>query len=326
MKEVKADGRKKISPWLGAPLVLGAFAAALVWLERRRPLRTEGREPKLQRDARNLLVAGAGGLVLRFAEKPVAERLAALVERRGWGLLKILPLPRWLETALAVLLLDYTLYLWHVLTHRAPFLWRFHIAHHADLELTTTTALRFHFGELLISVAWRAGQILLIGVSSRALSVWQTLLLLSIMFHHSNARLPYWLERRLVYLIVTPRMHGIHHSTVRAETDSNWSSGLTIWDRLHGTLRLDVPQAEIEIGVPAYRAPKDVTLAQTLALPFVRQRPSWWLPDNGDEPRRHVAPHISDYLLSLNRSARHWDRKLTAEDTEGTEKKMMSDE
>jgi sterol desaturase/sphingolipid hydroxylase (fatty acid hydroxylase superfamily) len=259
-------GGGKVPSWLGGALVLGAFGA-LVWLERRRPLRRE-RESKLARARRNLAVAALGAAALRLAERPAAERLTALVERRRWGLLKLARLPAWAEVALACVLLDYTLYLWHVATHRVPFLWRFHVVHHADLDLDATTALRFHFAELALSVPWRAAQILCIGVSPLALSVWQTLLMLSILFHHSNVRLPARVERGLNLLLVTPRMHGIHHSVVREETDSNWSSGLTLWDRLHGTLRLDVPQDTIEIGVPDYREPREVGLTKILALPF----------------------------------------------------------
>ena len=264
-------GGGKVPSWLRGALVLGAFGA-LVWLERRRPLREE-REPKLRRSARNLAVALAGAAALRLTEAPLAERLTALVERRRWGLLKRARLPAWVEVAAAVVLLDYTLYLWHVLTHRAPWLWRFHVVHHIDLDLDATTALRFHFAELVVSVPWRAAQILALGVSPLALSVWQTLLMLSILFHHSNVRLPAGLERGLNLFVVTPRMHGIHHSTVKEETDSNWSSGLTLWDRLHGTLRLDVPQVGIDIGVPAYREPREVGLTSMLALPFAEGRP-----------------------------------------------------
>ena len=270
---------RKVPGWLSGALVLGAFGA-LAWLERRRPLR-EAREPKLDRAARNLAVAGLGGATLRLLEKPVTDRLTALVERRRWGLLKASRLPAWLEVAAACVLLDYTLYLWHVLTHRAPFLWRFHVAHHVDLDLDATTALRFHFAELALSVPWRAAQIVVIGVSPQSLSVWQTLLMLSVLFHHSNVRLPVGAERRLNRLVVTPRMHGIHHSTVREETDSNWSSGLTLWDRLHGTLRLDVPQEAVDIGVPAYRDPREVGLAEVLSMPFGEQRATWRLIEDG---------------------------------------------
>jgi sterol desaturase/sphingolipid hydroxylase (fatty acid hydroxylase superfamily) len=286
---------QKSQSWLSLPLIFGAFGA-LLWLERRRPLRREV-EPKLTHDARNLVVAGLGAVSLQLTENPIAGQLTALVERRKLGLLKLVRLPVWLETALAVVLLDYTLYVWHVLTHKVPFLWRFHLVHHADLDLDASTALRFHFGELVISVPWRVSQIILIGVSPLAFSLWQTLTLLSILFHHSNVRLPIETEHWLNRLIVTPRMHGIHHSIVRDETDSNWSSGLTIWDRLHGTLRLNLPQDEITIGVPAYRDPDDVKLPKVLLMPFCEQRATWLLPDDG-EPRREPLPLPPDHLLA----------------------------
>jgi sterol desaturase/sphingolipid hydroxylase (fatty acid hydroxylase superfamily) len=195
-------------------------------------------------------------------------RAAAMVERRRWGLVKWLRLPLWLEVCAAVVLMDYTLYLWHVLTHRVPLLWRFHAVHHIDLDMDASTAIRFHFGELMLSTPWRVAQVVAIGTSPLALSIWQTALLASILFHHSNLQLPLDVERRLSRVIVTPRMHGIHHSALRRETESNWSSGLSAWDWLHRTLRLNVPQLEITIGVPGFRSTDAVGLAKMLALPF----------------------------------------------------------
>lgn len=285
----------KLSKWMETVLVVGA-CGVLVWLERRRPLR-RAVEPKLRREARNLAVAAVGAIALQMTERPVVERLTALVERRRWGLLKRVRLPKWMEAALAVVLMDYTLYVWHMLTHRVPSLWRFHLVHHVDTDLDASTALRFHFAELVCSVPWRAAQVLVLGVSPFSFSVWQTFLFLSITFHHSNVRLPVGVERRLNRFIVTPRMHGIHHSNVREETDSNWSSGLTVWDWLHGTLRLDVPQDEITIGVPAYREPEEVGLREILVLPFVEQRPAW-LSTEGIRPVRRLRLAASTGQLS----------------------------
>jgi sterol desaturase/sphingolipid hydroxylase (fatty acid hydroxylase superfamily) len=138
---------------------------------------------------------------------------------------------------------------------------------------------RFHFGELTLSTPWRVAQVVAIGTSPLALSIWQTGLLMSILFHHSNVELPLTIERRLGRVFVTPRMHGIHHSDVRDETDSNWSSGLTLWDWLHGTLKLNVPQREITIGLPAFRGPDEVTLPKMVALPFRQQKAYWALPE-----------------------------------------------
>ena len=279
---------RKVSKWISAPLIVGAFGL-LAWLERRRPLR-RAVEDKLRREGRNLAVAAIGAATLQLAERPLVEQTAMLVERRRWGLLKLARLPTWLDTALAVMLMDYTLYLWHVLTHRVPFLWRFHVVHHVDLDLDASTALRFHFAELALSVPWRTAQILIIGVSPRALSAWQRFLFLSIIFHHSNVRLPVGAERTLNRLVVTPRMHGIHHSMAREETNSNWSSGLTVWDWLHKTLRLNVPQSEITIGVPAYRQPVEVELPKILIMPFAEEREAWRLPVDEQQPARKSLP------------------------------------
>jgi sterol desaturase/sphingolipid hydroxylase (fatty acid hydroxylase superfamily) len=274
---------KRIPGWLSGAIVVGAFLAVAV-AESRRPLRVQ-QHAKLRRDLRNLTVAALSAATLQVLEKPVVDPLSRLVERRRWGVLKQASLPPWLESALAILLMDYTLYLWHILTHRSRLLWRLHQVHHVDLDMDATTALRFHFAEMAVSVPYRAAQVALLGVAPRPLSLWQTLLFVSIIFHHSNLRLPLWLERRLVRFIVTPRMHGIHHSIIEEETSSNWSSGLTIWDRLHGTLRLDIRQDEITVGVPAYRDPDEVTLPGLVEMPFVEQRPAWLLLD-GSKPRR----------------------------------------
>jgi sterol desaturase/sphingolipid hydroxylase (fatty acid hydroxylase superfamily) len=284
-------GTKKVPGWLSA-LLVGGTLCALLWLEHRRPLRRRSVEPKGRRDTRNLAVAGLSAAAIQIAEKPVTGPLTRFVERRRWGLLKQFSLLTWMEVPLAVALLDYTLYVWHILVHKVPFLWRFHQPHHVDLDMDASTAVRFHFGEMVLSVPWRATQIALIGVSPLSLSVWQTATLVEILFHHSNVEVPIRVERWLCRLIVTPRMHGIHRSVVPEETASNWSSGLTVWDWLHGTLRLNVPQREIVVGVPAYREPEEVTLPKVLAMPFEEQRDSWHLPGDGTprQPPLPVAP------------------------------------
>ena len=264
---------------VSGPLLAGTFLA-LVYLEVRYPLRRSV-EPKVRHVARNLALATFTAAAVRLAEMPAVLPIARRVAAGRWGLLGWASLPAWLDVLLAMVLLDYTLYVWHVLTHRVPLLWRLHVVHHVDRDLDASTALRFHFAEVVVSVGWRLGQVLLIGVSPLAFSAWQTATLVSVMFHHANVRLPIAAERRLNRFVVTPRMHGIHHSIVREETDSNWSSGLTVWDRLHGTLRLDVPQANVTIGVPAYGDGHDVTLGKLVAMPFRPLRPGWELPGGG---------------------------------------------
>jgi sterol desaturase/sphingolipid hydroxylase (fatty acid hydroxylase superfamily) len=249
------------------PVVVVAAAILLWWAERKRPLRRTV-EPTPVRQARNVTVAGLAALTVQLAERPVVEPLAHFVEANRWGLVPRLRGPAWVRTLAALLLLDYTLYLWHVLVHRVPVLWRFHAVHHVDRDLDASTAVRFHFGELTISVPWRALQVAAIGVSPAQLHLWQRMLLVSILFHHSNVKLPRPVERILGLIVMTPRLHGIHHSDVRVVRDANWSSGLTVWDWLHGTLRNDLPQDAITIGVEGRADPADVTLPRLIAMPF----------------------------------------------------------
>lgn len=252
---------------------LGALFFTLLALEKKRPLR-RAVDDKRQRAAVNSVVAGVSSIFLIAGELPVTRGLTKLVERKRLGILPLLP--KQARILAGLLLLDYTIYLWHVMLHKLPTLWRFHISHHTDRDLDVLTAMRFHFGELLYSVLFRSAQILLIGVSWKLLNLWQILLAGSILFHHSNVRLPEKGERVLNFFVMSPRLHGIHHSENEDETNSNWSSGLTVWDRLHGTFREQAPKL-ITIGVPAFSESDDTTLLSTLALPFKHPRPSLFL-------------------------------------------------
>jgi sterol desaturase/sphingolipid hydroxylase (fatty acid hydroxylase superfamily) len=271
--------------WIPSALLL-AFVGTVFWLERRKPLRPRV-DPGPRRVMRNLAVAGITAATVTATERPVIRRLTEWVDRRGSGLVPNLRLPNWLAAVITVVLLDYTLYLWHILLHRVPLLWRFHLAHHVDLDLDASTALRFHFGEFLLSIPWRVAQVLLIGATPQTLALWQRLTAAEVLFHHSNLRLPPRVEQWLRRVIVTPRLHGIHHSTIREERDSNFSSGLTVWDRLHGTIRGDMPQQEITIGVPPYEDKTDVTFGKTLLVPFVTAR-------RQKKPALSAAPLVDD--------------------------------
>lgn len=239
--------------------------AGLIWFEKRRALRSVHRN-KLRRDVRNLAIAAPAGAVMQALDMPVALRVAELAQQKGWGILPSLRLPRAVSTVAGILLLDYTLYWWHYLTHRVPVLWRFHQVHHVDREMDATTAIRFHFGEIAVSVAFRAAQVAAIGPSPMAVAAWQVFLFLCILFHHSNVRLPVAFERILARFIITPRLHGIHHSIAPQEVNSNWSSGLTVWDWLHSTLRTEVPQEALTLGVPGFL--NGMTAREALAMPF----------------------------------------------------------
>jgi sterol desaturase/sphingolipid hydroxylase (fatty acid hydroxylase superfamily) len=255
---------------IGAPILVLGFVA-LLFFERRWPLRQRV-DRWLRRLLINLMVAGPSFLILRLLLIPAVVAVAAWAEHRDLGLLRLVEWPSVVEIVVAVLLLDYTMYFWHWLNHRVPFLWRFHHVHHTDLDLDVSTAFRFHFGEMLLSVAARAAQVVIVGASPIAALIYEIVLEASTEFHHSNVRLPLRFERVLSWFVMTPRAHGIHHSIVAEETNSNFSNFLMLWDRLHRTLRLNVRQDEIVVGVPDYRDARELGLISLLLMPFRRQR------------------------------------------------------
>ncbi|HVT02467.1 MAG TPA: sterol desaturase family protein [Thermoanaerobaculia bacterium] len=279
--------RRDLPGWLAAALIGGAFVAISI-AEARRPLRRQ-RESRTRRTARNFTMAGLTAAALSALQAPFLVPVARRVEDEKLGLLYQLPLGPATRTILGVLLLDYTLWWWHWMNHGIGFFWRFHLVHHVDRDLDASTAIRFHFGEMSLSVFYRMAQVRLLGIDRRATAIWQWLLMISIFFHHSNIRLSPRTERLLVKLLVTPRMHGIHHSDYRDETDSNWSSLLSWWDYLHGTMRLDIPQDDVTIGVPAYQDEASVTLPEIVLLPLHGER-SDWVAEDGNEKIERVAP------------------------------------
>jgi sterol desaturase/sphingolipid hydroxylase (fatty acid hydroxylase superfamily) len=258
----------------------------MLFAERFAPLRRSV-ESKLRRVVRNLAIGGVSAALTPFLQAPLLQPVASWIVRDRVGLLQVTNWPPWVDILIGIVLLDYTLWWWHWANHRVPFFWRFHLVHHADRDLDTSTALRFHFGELMLSIPIRAAQMIVIGVDPHMLWLWQTILFGSILFHHSNVRLPLALERVLVRIIVTPRMHGIHHSDRLNETNSNWSSLLSWWDYLHRTMLLDVPQSDVVIGVPAYSEASDVTVGKMLLQPFLRQRRDFHLADGRLAVRDH---------------------------------------
>lgn len=278
---------KKIFNWIAGPLAALGFGLLLL-AETKRPLR-KATSCKLRRATTNVGVAAVTGLTIRLLFLPVVSAAADFAQKRRVGLLHRLPLPKALRFAAELLLLDYTLYWWHRLMHRNALLWRCHMVHHTDLDLDVLTAGRFHFAEYVLSVGYRAAQVMVIGARPAAIAISETCVMVAAEFHHSNVRLPLGFERRLNSVVVTPRMHGIHHSTIEHESNSNFATVLTLWDAVHGTLKLNVPQDEITIGLAAYRDPEEFTLAKLLALPFGRQKDAWALPDNSRPKRKALA-------------------------------------
>lgn len=260
--QVDSDFLKYAGP---AVLLLGYTAVLL--LERARPLR-QRKTVFSRRLATNVALTGltflAGGMVVR----PAALGVSFWAEGRSFGLLNAFALPGWVKFAAAFLLMDLSFYYWHRINHTIPILWRFHSVHHIDQDLDATTSFRFHFGEVLYSVFFRVLQVGLLGIGPATYIVYELFFQSATLFHHSNLKLPIEVERRLNHVIVTPRMHGIHHSVVRSELNSNYSVIFRWWDALNGSLLLNIPQSAINIGVGRYQRPGDNSLGRLLALPF----------------------------------------------------------
>jgi sterol desaturase/sphingolipid hydroxylase (fatty acid hydroxylase superfamily) len=227
------------------------------------------RGPRLRLNASIALFAGAAA---RFLMLPGALLAARECRRRGLGLVNVLRLHGPASTAVAFVLLDATMYLWHRANHDVGWLWRAHEVHHADDDLDATTAIRFHPAELVASVPARVAQIVLVGASPASVLAYELVMDLAAIFHHSGVGLPERFDRILRTVVVTPRMHYVHHGATLEETSSNWSIVLSAWDRLFGTYRDPdaAPPATRTIGSPGPTASAPRGLLALLLLPFAR--------------------------------------------------------
>lgn len=188
---------------------------------------------------------------------------------KSFGLLRLVQLPPATATVAAIVLFDGWMYLWHRANHKIGFLWRFHRVHHSDPEMDATTATRFHTGEILISSALRLAVIPLLGITVGQLLAYEMLLLPVILFHHSNVQFPEKMDRWLRLLIVTPAIHRVHHSRLRDETDSNYSSVFSFWDRIAKTFRLRWDGQPVNFGLNEFGAKRWERLPSLLRMPFV---------------------------------------------------------
>lgn len=250
-----------------APILAVVFVVLFI-ADHKRRLR-KSTQPLTKRLVTNSIVAAPAFGLLRFAFLPLMVKLARQNKRCGFA--NLIPQFSFLRLISIFLILDYGNYLWHVLNHKIPVLWRFHLVHHTDLDLDTLTAFRFHFGEMVGSVFFRGLFVLLSGATAKEVLAYELLFEAATQFHHSNMKLPLKLEHGLNRLIVTPRMHGIHHSVNKQETDSNYSVIFSFWDRLHQTFRNIHDDKQIVIGVPTHRDPVQMTADYLLTMPFKQQ-------------------------------------------------------
>jgi sterol desaturase/sphingolipid hydroxylase (fatty acid hydroxylase superfamily) len=271
-------------PALVTFVIVASLFGVFFVVERFVPLRATKSE-LLARLIVNLCFSALAFGVAAAIVRPAARSAMRWAGLQSFGLIHIAALPATAQFIVAFLLMDLSFYWWHLLNHRIPFLWRFHNVHHIDPDLDVSTGFRFHFGEVAMSAIFRVVQVALIGISAPAFATYELVFQANTLFHHSNVRLPIRVERLLNRVLVTPRMHGIHHSQVEGETNSNYSVVFPWWDRLHRTLGLNIPQSEIVIGVPGYSTPEDSKLINSLLMPFRKQR-DYWRTHDGKVPQR----------------------------------------
>ena len=226
------------------------------------------RKGRLRHAARNLSLALINTVMLSVAFAGLTAASLAWAGRVGFGLLRWVQAPVWLETLAALLLIDAWMYGWHRANHRLPFLWRFHRVHHSDSEMDVTTAARFHVGEIALSSLLRLAVFPLLGVALWQALLYEVILLPVIQFHHSNMALQERWDRLMRWLVVTPNMHRLHHSRRRPETDSNYSSIFSFWDRLAKTFRQVGDTHDLSLGLEGFDGEAWKTLPGLLRTPF----------------------------------------------------------
>lgn len=256
-------------PAIRLSFFLGVFALVALWelAAPRRALTVS----KALRWSSNLGLVVLNTVILRLVFPLAGAGLAAFCAQQGWGLLNHFQVSAALAIPLAVIAMDFVIWLQHVMVHAVPALWRLHRVHHADLDYDVTTGARFHPIEILLSMLIKFATIVVLGPPVVAVVIFEVLLNATAMFNHGNIRLPAGVDRVLRLFVVTPDMHRVHHSVEDDECNSNFGFNLPWWDRLFGTYR-DQPRAGHEamaIGIRGYSNPSEVDrLDGMLILPF----------------------------------------------------------
>jgi len=253
---------------------LGVLVLMALW-ERLTPRRPQSIK-RLIRWPNNLGLVVLNTFVVRLLFPLAGVGMALLAQAKGWGLFNIVPGPAWFAIPAGLLLLDLTIYGQHVAFHAVPLLWRLHRMHHADLEFDVTTGLRFHPGEIVVSMLVKLLAIVVLGALPIVVLAFEVVLNATSIFNHGNVRLPPRLDRVLRLLVVTPDMHRVHHSIDRRETDSNFGFNVTWWDRLFGTYRAQpaLGHDRMTLGIDLFREERELWLDRMLLQPLRRDVPA----------------------------------------------------
>lgn len=255
-------------PYIRLAVFGGVFALMAIWEfigpRRKQAIGRGWRWPN------NLGVVVVDTLLVRIMFSTTAVGLALITQARGFGLINVVALPTWVGVVASVVVLDFAIYLQHVLFHAVPTLWRLHRMHHADLEFDVTTGLRFHPIEILLSMVIKLTVVAALGAPALAVLIFEVLLNGTSMFNHSNVRIALRLDSVLRWFVVTPDMHRVHHSILSRETNSNFGFNLPWWDRLFGTYRAQPTAGHdgMTIGIEQFREPRELRLDRMLVQPF----------------------------------------------------------
>ncbi|MBT3707763.1 MAG: sterol desaturase family protein [Proteobacteria bacterium] len=241
---------------------------------------------KIVRWGNNLGLVVFNSVLLRLVFPTAAVGVTIFASEHSWGLLNYVQLPSVAAVAISIVVMDFVIYVQHILMHTIPALWRLHRVHHADLDYDFTTGVRFHPLEIIVSMLIKFSAILILGPPVIAVLMFEVILNAMSMFNHGNVKLPAFLDRNLRLLIVTPDMHRIHHSVEEDESNQNFGFNLSLWDRFFGTYRKQ-PRAgheEMVVGIQNYRGLRDVTSIQGLLLLPFRNKPDELTVDHHKSP------------------------------------------
>ena len=253
---------------------LTIFAGALILFASLESLfpRRKRNLPRSSRWLTNFSITIIGSFAIKLLGPLTAIAAAIWAGNKSIGIFNITEWPLWSEIVLAFILLDFAIYLQHVISHHVPILWRLHKVHHTDRDLDATSAVRFHPVEILLSMIYKCCWILIIGPAALAVLIFEIVLNASAIFNHANLKLPLTLDKILRIFIVTPDMHRVHHSVIERETNSNFGFNLSLWDKVFKTYTAQ-PQSghdEMVIGLADYQSDAPAKLWWSLKLPFAK--------------------------------------------------------
>ncbi len=249
-------------------IVAAAIVLILLWTVETIAPFLPNRQRRFRHAARNISIGLFNSIVLAVLFAPILFLLTTWTQNNRFGLLHLLELPIWTSTVAAILFQDAWMYFWHRINHRIPFLWRFHKVHHSDPEMDVSTAVRFHTGEILISAVLRLGVIAILGLSLWQILLYDLLIIPFILLHHSNIKFPEKIDRLYRALFASPAMHRIHHSPERLETDSNYGTIFSFWDRLARSFRLRDSRTEVKYGLSEFTGHETEKLSVLAMMPF----------------------------------------------------------